>query len=220
MDYKILTMRYFLITILLILPISLFSQTEAPQPELRNFSLGIVPQYAIINGIRFDMDFKLKNKPNQSIVVAPQLYISTREKLFWNYNSMMGVGLELQHKIYLNKEYQSEGIYFAYGPTFNMSSVKDDGLVVQEFIDNGGNYIGLVNEEISTNIYKLGGNFILGVQLVVSDYLYIDPYVGIGIRFSFDNKTSGLHTYYDDWWADMGYSGTLMVGGIRIGVFL
>jgi len=39
---------------------------------------------------------------------------------------------------------ESKGVYFAYGPVFNFFSVKNDGLTVKEFIDNGGNYVRLV----------------------------------------------------------------------------
>ncbi len=189
-------------------------------PEAKSFSLGIVPQYTAINGMRFDLDFSLKNKPNHCIVVAPQLYISTRGNWDWDYKSMAGAGLELQYKIFLNEKPGNEAVYFAYGPVFNYFSVTDEGLTVKEFIDNGGNYIGLVEQEMTTNIFKLGGNFLIGVKFTLGESLYIDPYIGLGIRFSFDDKTTGLHGYYNEWWGDMGYSGTLLVGGIRLGVFL
>lgn len=211
-------MKY-LFVLLLMVPLSVFSQADYVDKE-KTFSLGIVPQYAIINGIRADFDLEIKNKPNHRFVLSPLIFISTKSNLAWDYNSMVGAGLELQHKIFLKYEPNKKGVYFAYGPTFNYFSVTDEGLTAKQFIDNGGNYIGLVEDEMTTGIYKLGGNFILGIQYVISDFLYIDPYFGIGFRFSFDDTTTGLHTYYNDWWGDMGYSGTLMVGGIRIGVFL
>ena len=72
--------------------------------------------------------------------------------------------------------------------------------------------------EITTHIYKFGGNFIIGAQIVIGQVMYIDPYIGLGIRFSFDDQSKGLHGYYNEWWGDMGYSGTLMVGGVRFGL--
>lgn len=107
--------------------------------------------------------------------------------------------------------------YFSYGPVFNYFSVKDDGLTAQNYEDEGGNYIQLTESEMTTNIYKIGGNVIFGLQCLIDNF-YIDFYAGTGMRFSYDNKTSGLHSYYNDWWGDMGYSGTLMVGGFRFGV--
>lgn len=211
-------MRYLLI-LLLILPFSIFSQTKETEAEPSSFSFGIVPQYAILNGIRVDLDIKLNNK-NHWLVIAPQFYISNNANFDWDFNSMTGAGIELQHKIFMKNMPNKRGVYFAYGPVFNFFSVKDDGLTAREFVENGGNYIGLIDEEMTTKIYKTGGNFLVGYQFVIADFLYIDPYVGVGIRFSFDDKTTGLHNYYNEWWGDLGYSGTLMVGGVRIGILL
>ena len=208
-----------ILLILLFIPISSFSQNNDNDAKTNGISIGIVPQYAISNGIRFDLDFDLI-KQSQSLVLAPQFYISTQDGAIWNYNSMIGAGLELQHRIYLQKKEKREGAYFAYGPVFNFFSVKDDGLMVRRFVNNGGTYFGLVEEEMTTSIYKFGGNFILGIQGFTKGNLYIDPFIGMGIRFSFDDKLSGFHSYYNNWWGDMGYSGILMVGGLRIGVVL
>jgi hypothetical protein len=206
-----------ILLLLFILPYSVFSQNTEDQPEESRYSFGIVPQYAIINGLRTDFEFKLNNR-NNWLVLAPQLYISNNGNLNWDYNKMLGAGIEIQHKIFVNKTPNKKGVYFAYGPTFNYFSVKDNGLTAQAFEEDGANYFGLEEGEITTNIYKIGGNFIVGVQIVIAKVMYIDPYVGMGIRFSFDDQTTGLHDYYNEWWADMGYSGTLMVSGVRIGV--
>lgn len=206
-----------LLFLLVFIPFSVFSQDDEIVPAETKFSVAIVPQYAFISGLRTDFDFKLNSK-NHWLVVAPQLYLSNSDNFSNEYNSMFGVGLEIQHKIFMKRETNKKGIYFAYGPTFNYFSVKDDGLSAQSFVEEGVSYIGLEDTEITTNIYKFGGNFIVGAQLVIADFMFIDPYVGLGIRFSYDDQTTGLHDYYNDWWADMGYSGTLMVGGVRVGI--
>ena len=131
---------------------------------------------------------------------------------------MAGTGVEIQHKIFLNNNSTPNGAYLAYGPVFNYFSIEDEGLTANEFMDNGGNYIDLKEDEMTTNIFKVGGNIIFGMQFIISEHFYFDSFIGTGIRFSFDDKTSGLHSYYNEWWGDMGYSGTLMVGGFRFGV--
>ena len=209
-------MRYILFVILLF-PVLTNAQPTEKEIEKRAFKLGVVPQYAIINGARFDLDFRMK-KPNHWITVAPQVYIRDQGNLDWDYHSMFGAGIEIQHKIFLTSQAQNRSIYIAYGPVFNFFSVKDNGLTARQFVENGGTYIGLIEDELTTNIYKIGGNLIFGIQYIISERFYIDPYLGTGIRFSFDNRTSGLHGYYNDWWSDMGYSGTLIVGGMRFGV--
>lgn len=206
-----------ILLLLVFLPASLFSQEIEHKKDYHQLSIGIVPQYAISNGIRFDIDLQL-SKSNQSLVIAPQIYISTRDGALWNYNSMIGSGLEIQHRIYLKSNNSAEGAYFGYGPVFNFFAVKDDGLTVRRFVNNGGNYLGLIEEEMTTRIYKFGGNFIIGIKGITPGNLYLDPFIGMGIRFSFDDKLSGFHNYYNDWWGDMGYSGILMVGGLRLGI--
>ncbi|SHE74220.1 hypothetical protein SAMN05444274_102256 [Mariniphaga anaerophila] len=207
-----------ILVLFLFFPLLISAQniTEEKTKQL-TFGVGVVPQYAILNGMRIDFDYKLNDK-NQWLVVAPQVYLSSDPNFTWDYNSMTGFGIELQHKVFLNKEFKTVNPYFAYGPTFNYFSVQDDGLTARSYNEDGGNYIGLVEDEMTTRIFKFGGNIILGLHYFLFDNLYMDAYVGTGIRFSYDNQTSGLHGYYNDWWADLGYSGTLMVGGIRFGV--
>lgn len=210
-------MKHFFV-LLFCLPLLLAAQNVTDEEQVQaTFGIGVVPQYAISNGMRMDLDFRINDK-NHWLVIAPQFYLRNDPSFTWDYNSMSGVGVELQHKVFLKRKFRMVNPYFAYGPVFNYFSVKDDGLTARAFAEDGGNYIGLTEDEMTTRIYKFGGNIIFGLHYFMMDNLYLDAYVGTGIRFSYDNQTSGLHGYYNDWWLDMGYSGTLMVGGIRFGV--
>ena len=103
-------------------------------------------------------------------------------------------------------------------PVFTYYSVKSEGFNTYLFQENGNEYIGMQPGLSTTNIFKFGGNFVFGLQTVINDFFYLDAYLGTGIRLSVDNKTSGLHDYYTDGWLDLGYSGTLLVAGIRMGI--
>jgi len=212
-------MKKYILIFLLLAPSLLFAQDEAPEKKIKTFGIGIVPQYAISSGTRVDLDFRLKKK-GQWLVVAPQFYLNTGNSNIWEFDEMAGAGIELQHKIFLKDKPEPSGIYFAYGPVFQYFSVKDEGLSAYTFEENGTEYIGLGQEMQTTNIFKTGGNLIFGMQTIFSDYFYLDAYIGTGIRFSFDDRTSGLHGYYNEWWGDIGYSGTLLVLGFRFGVSL
>ncbi len=204
-------------SLILFFPLFLSAQNQdGNEPENKTFGLGLVPQYAITNGLRVDLDFKLNDK-NHWLVAAPQFYFRQNPDL-WDYNSMFGLGIELQHKIYLKREFKMVNPYIAYGPVVNYFSVREDGYEAYEFNENGGNYIGLSDGEMTTKIFKMGGNLIFGIHFLMLDRLFLDFYAGAGMRFSIDDKTSGLHEHYNDWWGDMGYSGTLMTGGVRLGV--
>ena len=202
---------------LFLLPFSVWCQ-EIPEIKKNNFGIGLVPQYGIIHGTRIDLDFRLRS-PRQWLIAAPQLYLVTKNSSLWNFNEMSGAGIDVQHRIYLGKNDIPKGAYFAYGPVFQYFSVKDEGLAAYDFREGDVNYIGLNETTLQTKIYKLGGNLIFGYQTLLDEVVYFDFYLGTGMRFSFDNRKSGLHSYYNEWWGDLGYSGTLMVGGFRFGVY-
>lgn len=210
-------MTRYILSLLLLVSVMASGQ-KADLVKEKHFGIGMVPQYSIINGTRIDFDYRLPSK-NQWLVVAPQLYIAGRNSSLWDFNEMAGAGIEIQHRLFLGEKSEPKGAYFAYGPVFQFYSVKDDGLASYTFQENQVTYIGLEENTISTLIYKFGGNLIFGYQALISKTLYLDFYLGTGARFSFDNRKSGLHSYYNDWWGDMGYSGTLMVGGMRIGIY-
>ena len=203
---------------LFIIPNLLFAQDDVPEIELKKFSIGLVPQYSLLGGMRTDLDIRL-NEKNHWLVVSPLIFYDDGNIGYSDYEEMFGVGLELQHRIYLHKnDPQPRGAYFGYGTVFNYYSVESNGYQSYLFDENGNDYIGLEYGPVNTNIFKFGGNFVFGLQTVINDFFYLDAYIGTGIRLSVDNKTSGLHKYYTDSWLDLGYSGTLLVGGLRLGI--
>ena len=207
------------LTVFLLLLLTFPSWGQDPSViKEKTFGLGLVPQYSIINGTRIDLDFRLRN-PRQWLVVAPQFYIVNKHSTLWNFDEMAGVGIDLQHRIFLGEQDGPKGVYFAWGPVFQLYSVKDQGLAAYNFQEGDVTYIGLRDEPIHTRIYKMGGNLLFGYQPPLNGAFYLDFYLGTGIRFSFDNRQSGLHGYYNEWWGDLGYSGTLLTGGFRFGVY-
>ncbi len=197
-------------------PLFLYAQETPGIPEKKT-GIGVVPQYAIMNGFRTDIDIRL-NKPGQWLVFGPQFYINTGNSDLWSYEELSGFGIDLSHRIYMKSKTQPKGPYLAYGPVLQYFSIRDNGLVSYVFEESGSEYIGLHDDLIHTNIFKFGGNLMIGLQALISDVFYIDTYLGTGIRFSYDDRVKGLHGYYNDGWLDLGYSGTLIVGGVRFGV--
>ncbi len=211
-------MKCFIFSLFVLIPVFLFAQNEE-EKQIKTIGIGLVPQYAIVSGIRTDLEFRL-HKKGQWIVVAPQFYINTGQSNLWDFKEMIGAGIELQHKIYFKDKPVPRGFYFAYGPLFQYYSVQNNGLAPNNFIENNTEYIGLEDKIITTNITKFGANLIFGIQTQIIDDFYLDFYLGTGVRLSYDNLNSGLHNGYNETWLDMGYSGTLLVGGIKLGVSL
>ncbi len=200
----------------ILFPFILSAQEDQNTRSVNN-GIGVVPQYSIMNGMRVDIDLKLP-KPGQWLIIGPQFYINTGNSNLWNYEELNGFGIDLNHRIFMKPGPLPKGAYLAYGPVFQYFSVKDNGLTSYVFEEFGTEYVGLRDDLIHTRIYKFGGNLMLGYQALISEVFYIDTYIGTGIRFSYDNRIKGLHGYYNDGWLDLGYSGTLIVGGIRFGV--
>lgn len=203
---------------LLILPTLLFAQDE-PAEKSKSFNIGIVPQYAFINGTRLDFDFRLNNKGHW-LVVAPQFYINNDGSLNWNwdYNRMSGTGIDLQHRFYFKNHSSPLGPYIAYGPVFQYFSIKEDALAPHHYTENGSAYFELKEQEITTNMFKFGGNLNMGIQMIALDQIYVDCYVGTGFRLSYNNRDKGLSKRFDSWWSSMGYSGSILNLGVRLGL--
>lgn len=60
----------------------------------------------------------------------------------------------------------------------------------------------------------------MGYQKEIYEALFIDFYVGCGIKYGIYDRPSGSYKIYNQASWDYGYRGTMLVGGIRIGVGL
>jgi hypothetical protein len=195
-----------------------FGQEIAVKPK--NHCIGFVPQYSFIHGLRTDFDFRLKKNEASWLVVAPQFYLSSKDPNLYDNDSLWGVGIELQHRYYLNNvKTLPKGTYLGYGPMFQYFSISTDRLYSEKIIENGIEYYTVKRGVVNTGIYKFGMTLTAGYQALVLDVLYFDFYVGTGLRLSFDNRLpSGLTREYNNWWGNYGYSGTLLTFGMRVGM--
>ncbi|MGV7225169.1 MAG: hypothetical protein ACQ9MH_27085 [Nitrospinales bacterium] len=202
------------------------SQTdEAPIevfPGIRN-AVSILPQYAAINGIRIDYERKIKDG-KQWLLFAPQFYLDNSPP-DWNYTQMTGFGLNAYYKLFLNHSEKKNpnglsrtNVYFTVGPTYQRSKLKGEEEVPVEYTEDGITYIGFKTVEGSTIFRKFGGTANFGLQFAFGRFL-LDLYAGIGFRYSIDEDGNMAETFNDDW-LDIAYSGILLDGGIRFGVFI
>jgi len=182
--------------------------------------IGIVPQYVISGGLRFDIDLSISKTSNQWLIFSPQVFMVTGGRYGHEFNELTGLGLDIKHKIYLKPNTMKPyGFYFQYGVMFQYFSIFENRQYTESYIENGIEYYEVVVGEVNTKLYKYGGNFHLGYQWLVGDKVYFDIYTGAGIRISHNNQTEGLDTWYNDYWVDYGYSGTLLDAGFRVGFY-
>jgi hypothetical protein len=198
-----------------------FGQEE--QPFKREKIVSIVPLYVFQNGFRVDYEFTLQNNWKSWLQLSPELFISTNgseepSTIFTSttYNSMRGVGLEIHHKYFIKEVNKHYGYYFAYGGGFQFFGIKNDQSVEYTYSEYDTNYISYRTENVNTTINRVLLNFIVGQQLVRSKPFIFDYYLGIGFRYSMDKNLELMETYNQSWF-DYGYSGSLLVAGVKLG---
>ena len=205
-----------LITGIALLTLNIKAQDDGSKKY--NSSVSLVPQYTIVSGLRLDIDKAISKDHLQWLSFSPQIYVSWQSN-FADYEDMWGMGLDVKHRIYLNKTLtKPEGFYFQYGPGFQFFSINDNREYSESYMEDNNEYWRVVSGDINTKVYKVGGNLHLGYQSMIGDKVIVDFYLGSGIRLSFDNHNDGLHPWYNNWWGSPGYSGTLLDAGMRIGI--
>ncbi len=194
----------------------IYAQEE--QPFKREKILSIVPQYVFQNGFRVDYEFTLQNNWKSWLQFSPELFISTdgNNLTSSDYNSMRGIGLEVHHKYFMQEPNERYGFYFSYGGGFQFFGIKNNENVEYTYSEYGTDYMSFRTEEVNTTINRVLINFMVGKQIVRYKPFIVDYYLGIGFRYSMD-KNMELSKAYNRSWFDNGYSGSLMVAGIKLG---
>ncbi|MFB6343939.1 hypothetical protein ACE1ET_19615 [Saccharicrinis sp. FJH62] len=210
-----------LTTILCLFILPLHAQTESDNVTQNldwQFSIGIVPQYAIISGMRLDFDLKLKQ--TQYLTLAPQMYYNENYTLFYPESTdMKGAGLNVNYRYIFSQNGKPEGPYVGAGLVYKYYTLKYWGDEWVDYVELGNTYSEQVNHEINQRFNQFGYDLLIGYQGTL-DRFFFDMYLGWGFRLSdFDKDKSG-----DDFWSetvfDPGYSGFLPTIGFRVGLFL
>ena len=193
-----------------------FAQDE--QAFKREKILSIVPQYVFQNGFRVDYEFTLRDNRKSWLQFSPELFMSTdgNNMTSADYNNMRGIGLEVHHKYFMKEPDERFGFYFAYGGGLQFFGIKNDQNVEFIYSEYDTNYISYRTEDVNTTINRVLLNFVVGKQVVRYKPFVVDYYLGIGFRYSMD-KNLDLMENYNQTWFDTGYSGSLLVAGLKLG---
>ena len=199
---------------------STFSHAQETEVFKKQKGFGFVPQYSISGGLRMDIDLSISKVSSQWLIISPQVFWVTGSRFGHDFESLKGVGLDVKHKIYLQPgSMKPDGFYLQFGVMAQYFSIVDTRQYGEYYIENGVTYYGVSEGEIESRLLKVGGNFHLGYQWLIGQNVYVDLYAGPGIRISHNNRTDGFDTWYNDFWADYGYSGTLLDAGFRLGFY-
>lgn len=213
--------KQLLILIILCPFISLSAQEEQVtiDKDLKwEFAIGLVPQYAIVSGMRLDFDMKIKR--NQYLTVAPQLYYNENYTMFYpDKTDMRGLGLNLNYRFLYSKTDNPQGPYIGFGLVYKYFDLTylaetwtyeyhlSNTFYAEDYIEN------------NTEFNQFGYDLLIGYQGTYDRFFY-DFYLGWGFRISDFDKDNTDEDYWGETIFDPGYSGFLPTIGFRAGIFL
>ena len=170
-----------------------------------------MPQTFVKNGFRVDVTYFFKNAQH-SLTLTPTLYQGEPSRDRTGNEELSGAGTELIHNIYFGKESQEQpsstkrAVYLAHGPFFRRFSVDYQNS----------------NTDYTRDINKYGYSLMFGVTLVTDFSLYVDFYLGGGIRRTSvstnDPELPKDEELFNQSFIDYGFDGVLPVSGLKIGV--
>jgi hypothetical protein len=214
-------MKFFKIIITCFLLLSSFL-LKAGNEELNSNKVWVMglPQYLFQNGIRLEIDKQLEN-PHNWITVSPTIYYKDKPGLFGNRNvkSMSGAGLDLIFRWYPYGIRKKGGMYLAAGGGYRYIAQKNSGSLWETYTENNQTYIRYVdilwNKQIHTG--NIRGTF--GFQMLPAKNFAIDIYCGFALKMSEVKTPEGFWHYQDSYdFYEFGYTGMMILGGIRFGI--
>ncbi|MFP4526866.1 MAG: hypothetical protein ACLFNL_10805 [Bacteroidales bacterium] len=180
-------------------------------------SLGFTPQYLINQGLSIEWEKRLDTN-NNWLKLSSQFYFDERSNQSMNYEELSGLGIEAHHKMYLLPDKIGSGPYLSYGLLYQYFELKYADNDWTSYTEDGLDYTEYKRSLHSQWIHKTGVNLLLGYQLIRFNRLFMDVYLGSGLRISFRKENDENTPQYNESSTDFGYSGTLVVGGVRFGV--
>ena len=183
-----------------------------------------------VNALRVDFDFQQGDSKNW-LSFSPYyyydngsfdpLYISGSEDELDGhaYEKMYGVGLGVSRKTFLSKEPTSSGFYLAYGGTYKYFDIAGDNFTWVKYTgDDGLEYQHMEDIEYSIFIHSMGAHTVLGFQNQIYPGLFINAYMGFGVKYSLHSSPEDVTVKYNRGIHDLGYTGTHFVGGLSLGI--
>lgn len=181
------------------------------------FSIGFVPQYAITQGMRIDLDFKIAT--NQFITIGPQWYFAKNSQRFAVESAdFSGAGINLNYRYFLGKSDLPSGAYLGAGLHYKYLNVEYDDYNWTYYSEYGNTY---QNEQYGTQdiAFNQGGyDLLMGYQYAFNRF-FVDFYLGWAFRLSdYDSDTDG--STWSQTIFDPGFSGFMPVAGFRVGILI
>jgi hypothetical protein len=182
-------------------------QNQEPTTHYRAM-VSILPLYLTVNALRLDLDYSINR--NHWIQAAPIFFLSdntNNNNLLASHDFMQqrGAGLHLYHRYYPGEGFGYNNVYISYGAMWHYNN-----LTYNETIS------GRPVERFSA-INKVGADLIMGLYFLAADWICLDFYTGMGLRYASFNSDAEKPLKFNDSHLEPGFSGTIFIIGMRIG---
>jgi len=192
-----------LILILALLSLLLSAQ-ENPADTPSSLMISLVPQYAFQSGFRVDVDLPLSER--HWLQLAPVFYAGNNvEMSITTADKLGGVALHAFHRFYPDPVRDRWQPYLAWGPSFQHYAL--------DYKVRSGN----IRIDKHTNINRIGMD-LTGGMVAHGSTFFFDFYAGAGIRQAFLSGDKDTGEKFNETFLDFGYSGVLLVAGVRVGI--
>ncbi len=195
--------------ILWILALICFQQVNAQTDSvaIKKSVVAFSPQHLFFKGIRIYYDTRISQK--HWLQFSPEIYMAVNAKNSFSnasYRDLYGIGIAVHDRNYINKINHPGGLYLSYGISYNYFKLTYD-------IESTDSYT-----QEHTTIQKVGGDVLIGYQFVLFSKLILDAYTGLGLNYSMREYSGIEKRSFNSDMADYGYTGSLLLAGIRLGL--
>ncbi len=166
------------------------------QPSKAKNLLSFYPQYLIMHGMKAGFELPLTN--NNWLIAAPELYYSENNSGITNYNELYGAGVTFHNRKYLLPDHNRLP-YLSFHASYNYFNITDPE----------------AEDSPQYNIHKTGLGFTIGIQPELRDPVYLDFYLGVGLRKSYYNTDKDIEMYKEVPW-DYAYTGPTLLLGLKL----
>lgn len=208
---------------------SAMAQELAIQEQSPTVALGFQPQSFSYKAAEIDLDLRIK--PRNWLTIAPKLQFGNPTAINYFYDATdaikSGYGLALTYR-YFPLTSKTRRFTDGSGPFVSIcgdvlsTNYSYLGNRYVPYTDTHGNEAFTIEENYPYDelVSRLGMSVNVGYNWRIFDILYLEGYLGVGVRtsnYEYDPQ-KGFDLGDNEW--DTGYSGYCVSGGFRIGVFL
>lgn len=213
----------------LLLASPLFAQEYIIKEQVPTLAIGFQPQSFTYKAAEIDFDLRLS--PRNWLTIAPRLQFGNPRYNSYLYDPTdaidQGIGLGLTYRFYpltarTRTMYDGVGPFVSTGMDYLQTNYRYVGTSYPVYTDEWGNSGYTVDDNYRYNdkVSNLGLSVNIGYSWRLFDIMYLEAYLGVGVKMSDYNYDSsrGFDLGQNYW--DTGYSGYYVSNGFRLGVYL